>query len=155
MEYVDHLHYFIAGKGEMQAKLIELAEEKRIKLHLLGFRNDVPELLKAADIFILPSFREGLNVSLMEAMACRIPVACSRIRGNTDLILEGKGGFLFDPKEKEEIEDKLERLIRMSKDELYNLGEYNFRTVQKFCSGVVERKMRNIYKSVSKKTNGV
>lgn len=82
------LHYFIAGKdaGERDA-LMQLAEKKSVNLHLLGFRTDIPELLKTADVFILPSIREGLNVGLMEAMASGLPVIASDIRGNRDLII--------------------------------------------------------------------
>lgn len=146
---IEHVHYFIAGKGELQNVLMELAEKKGIKLHLLGFRNDVPELLKVADIFILPSIREGLNVSLMEAMACKLPIVCSRIRGNTDLVTEGKGGFLFTPTNQDDIKDKLEELIKMPVEERRGFGEYNFQKIQKFSSKVVERKMRDIYGSFS------
>lgn len=80
------LHYFIAGKGELRDELMGLAAERSVNLHMLGFRGDVPELLSAADIFLLPSVREGLNVGLMEAMASGLPVIASDIRGNRDLI---------------------------------------------------------------------
>lgn len=81
-----HVHYFIAGIGELKDELRRLAERFGVNLHLLGFRSDIPELLKAADIFLLPSIREGLNVSLMEAMAAGLPALVSDIRGNQDLI---------------------------------------------------------------------
>ncbi|MCI8382964.1 MAG: glycosyltransferase family 4 protein [Lachnospiraceae bacterium] len=144
----DHLHYFIAGKGELKDMLIELAYKEGINLHLLGFRNDVSELLKAADIFILPSIREGLNVSLMEAMACKCPVICSKIRGNIDLIVEEKGGFLFSTGELNDLEDKLNRLVKMSARERCDFGEYNYRKIQKFDCGKVNIRMREIYGSL-------
>ena len=55
-------------------------------MKLLGHRNDVCELYKAADVFVFPSFQEGLPVSVMEAMAMGKPCVVSNIRGNTDLI---------------------------------------------------------------------
>ena len=92
-----HLHYFIAGKdaGQRDA-LVKLAEEKKVNLHLLGFRTDIPELLKCADIFLLPSIREGLNVGLMEAMASGLPCIASDIRGNRDLIKAEESLFTSD-----------------------------------------------------------
>ncbi len=81
-----HLHYCIAGRGRLHNELIKLADALGVNLHLLGYRDDVPELLKASDIFVLPSVREGLNVSLMEAMASGLPCIVSDIRGNRDLI---------------------------------------------------------------------
>lgn len=81
-----HLHYFIAGKDAGQGDaLVKLAHKKSVNLHLLDFRTDIPELLKAADVFLLPSIREGLNVGLMEAMESGLPCIVSDIRGNRDL----------------------------------------------------------------------
>lgn len=84
------LHYFIAGSGKLKGNLKKLSKKLGIEkqVHLLGYRNDIVQLLQAADIYLLPSRREGLNVSLMEAMASGVPCIVSRIRGNTDLILD-------------------------------------------------------------------
>lgn len=60
----------------------------------LGFQENVIDYLKSADCFIFPSLQEGLPVSLMEAMAVPLPVICSKIRGNVDLIDNNKGGIL-------------------------------------------------------------
>lgn len=93
----NNLHYFIAGKDAGQYdELVKLAEKENVNLHLLGFRTDIPELLKATDAFILPSIREGLNVSLMEAMASEKACMASNIRGNRDLIDDGVSGYLVD-----------------------------------------------------------
>lgn len=59
-------HYFIAGQGILEQELKEEGRRYGIHLHLLGYRDDIPELLNCADLFVLPSIREGLNVSLME-----------------------------------------------------------------------------------------
>ena len=150
----DYLHYFIAGKGELEDKLIELADRDGVNLHLLGFRNDVLELLKATDIFILPSIREGLNVSLMEAMACKCPVICSKIRGNIDLVIEGKGGYLFASGEQNDLVDKLNRLIKMSAGKRCDFGEYNYRKIQRFDCEKVNKRMRDIYSSFYEKKDG-
>lgn len=52
----------------------------------LGYRKDVFEIYRIADIFVFPSIREGMPVALMEAMASNLPVICSNIRGNRELI---------------------------------------------------------------------
>ena len=64
-------------------------------MHLLGYRSDVISVMKSCDIFVFPSKREGLSVALMEAMACDLPCLVSDIRGNNDLIENGKGGFVL------------------------------------------------------------
>lgn len=93
------LHYVLCGQGEGEGALRRLAGELGVagRVHFLGFRTDVPELYPAADIYLCPSFREGLNVSIMEAMASGLPVVCSDIRGNRDLIGQEKGGLLCRP----------------------------------------------------------
>jgi len=81
----------IVGKGDKEAELKTMADENNVDLRLTGYRNDVADFYDAADVYILPSIRKGLNVSLMEAMDSGLPVACSPIRGNTDLVDEEDG----------------------------------------------------------------
>lgn len=87
-------YYAIAGVGQKHDYLYSLAKELNVNLVLLGFRTDVSELYKTADLFVLPSIREGLNVSLIEAMASGCRVIASDIRGNRDMLSPEK---LFDP----------------------------------------------------------
>ena len=91
------LHYAFAGNGSLKEKLEELACSLGIgdRFHLLGYRRDIAELNKSADLYILPSIREGLNVSLMEAMSAGLPVICSDIRGNRDLMEHDSAGFRY------------------------------------------------------------
>lgn len=93
------IYYVIAGNGDNDKNLIELATNQGIsdQFKLLGYRTDVSELYEISDIYLLPSFREGLNVSLMEAMASGLPCIASKIRGNIDLIKDNDGGYLCNP----------------------------------------------------------
>lgn len=80
--------YIICGRGPLLEQLKELAVqlglEKKVKL--LGFRKDIAEICKIADLFVFPSIHEGLPVALMEAIASNIPAIASDIRGNRDLL---------------------------------------------------------------------
>ena len=130
--------YAIAGKGVLEQALAEAGKD--IDLRLLGYRNDVRDLYSAADVYILPSLREGLNVSLMEAMACGLPAACGRIRGNTDLVEKP----LFDPHNTAEIRAAVE-------DAIAHRGEYGLRNLEKiadFDKKQVREAMTEIYRSV-------
>ena len=92
----DKIHYVVAGEGPLKEELNAFAYEKGIadKVHLLGRRNDVAELFKCSDVFVHPSFREGLPVAVMEAMASGLACVVSNIRGSRDLIVHGKGGII-------------------------------------------------------------
>lgn len=81
----NNIHYVIAGEGDKKEYLAKLAKGLNVNLHLLGHRSDVAELYKTADVFCLPSKREGLNVSIMEAMASGLPCIVSNVRGCSDL----------------------------------------------------------------------
>lgn len=88
--------YVICGIGPLKEELESLATELGIgkKVLLAGYRKDIPTVLNHSDLFVFPSHHEGLPVSVMEAMTVGLPVVCSRIRGNVDLIEDGVNGYL-------------------------------------------------------------
>ncbi|GAB6863356.1 glycosyltransferase family 4 protein [Bacteroides acidifaciens] len=143
------LKYVIAGRGVLKEHLEQLATELGIndQLQLLGFRTDVRELFKAADVFAHPSYREGLSVAVMEAMASGLPVLCSRIRGNTDLIDEGEGGFMFSPAKSDEVTIALSKIM-VAKD-LKAGGAYNIEKAKSLDVGAVMEIMRELYNPVN------
>lgn len=141
---MDNVYLTIAGRGELHNYLQNLIDELNIseRIKLLGFRSDVSELCAAADIFAFPSFQEGLPVAVMEAMASGLPIACSRIRGNTDLIDEGKGGVMFDPKS---IDDTASALNRLLKSDIRAMGRYNSEKIKDFDLNKIKNEMAEIY----------
>ena len=90
-----HMHYLIVGRGELWKSLENSAAELGISdhVHFLGYRTDAPELYRCCDLFVFMTFREGLSVALMEAMSSAMPIICTKIRGNTDLIEDGVSGL--------------------------------------------------------------
>lgn len=139
-------YYLIAGDGvlrqQLQSKIDELGVGNKVKL--LGYRNDVADLYEAADIFVFPSFQEGLPVAVMEAMASGLPCVVSKIRGNTDLLENTEGGFLCDPQDASEFAEKLN--ILASNTELREkMGRNNLTVIQKFSIEALTNEMRKIY----------
>ncbi len=110
------IKYVICGQGLLKQQLEKAIENFDIKsqVKLLGFRTDIIELCKIADLFVFPSLQEGLPVALMEAMACGLPCIVSKIRGNVDLIEKGVNGFVFENKKGKGIEDSIHRVIEDS-----------------------------------------
>ena len=138
------IYYIIAGKGNKKELLENLITELDLndRIKFLGYRNDINELCSAADVFVFPSFREGLSLSVMEAMACGLPIACSRIRGNIDLIDEGKGGVMFDPQNVGSVKDSIKTLLNADREEM---KKYNLEKIKKFGMSDVMSNMKKIY----------
>lgn len=90
-----NIHYVLCGIGDQEAVLKEQVKAAGLQnnVHFLGYRTDVKELYEMADCFVMPSYREGLSRSIMEAMASGLPCIVSKIRGNVDLIEDGVGGY--------------------------------------------------------------
>lgn len=141
-----NLHYLICGVGSEKEKLETRAEALGIgrQIHFLGFRKDVKELLKISDIFLFTSLQEGLPRSLMEAMAIGLPAVVSKIRGNVDLIEDGKGGFLCAPHDT----DAFARAITKLQSDCslrVKMREANLDNIQNYDISVVEKEIRQIY----------
>ena len=106
-------HVAIAGRGDEEQKLRAFAEEAGVadRVHLLGHRGDIPDLLAAADIYAMPSLWEGLPMALLEAMFAGKAIVASRASGIPEAIDEGMHGLLADPGNEEQLAEALRRLI--------------------------------------------
>ncbi len=137
------VHYVIAGIGPKEEALRQQAESLGLgeRFHLLGYRSDIAELLTVADAYVFPSYREGLSVSVMEAMANGLPCAVSRIRGNTDLIDEN-GGAHFDPYRVEECVSAIEEALNGDRNAM---AAHNKEKIRIFSQQNVFALMRDIY----------
>lgn len=138
-------HYFICGQGDELPHLQKLAKQYGLeeKVTFLGYRSDVLDILKMADIYCFPSKREGLSVALMEAMAAGLPCVASNIRGNSDLIDEN-GGFLFELENEEQLLTSVRTLIN-SAGKRKAMGNYNLEKIKGFDKNIINAKMKHIY----------
>ena len=143
----EKIKYVLCGQGPLETELRELAKELDVEnqVKFLGFRKDVPDLMKVADLFAFPSYREGLSLSLMEAMASGLPVVCSEIRGNTDLIEDGKGGYLVEPSDVEGFAKYIKELIEDSRLKS-EFGDFNHKKIENYSIENVMKEVENIYK---------
>lgn len=89
----------VVGDGPERAGLERTAKRFGCSdsVRFTGFREDVPELLDAMDLFVFPSHFEGLPGALIEAMAGGLPIVCTHVDGNAELILDGESGVYIDP----------------------------------------------------------
>jgi sugar transferase (PEP-CTERM/EpsH1 system associated) len=107
-----HLRLVIVGDGpERPAIERALAEQGVADLAWLpGSRSDIPELMGAMDCFVLPSLGEGISNTILEAMACGLPVVATRVGGNAELVSEGVTGELVEPQSAAALADAMVRL---------------------------------------------
>ena len=124
------IHIFIAGKGKCESELKALVKQLGLdgNIHFLGFRTDVPALLKGADLFILPSLYEGMPNSVMEAMAYGVPVISTDVNGVRELMINKKHGLIIPSADSEAIKSALNELL--TQNSLLALGAEGKKHVQ-------------------------
>ena len=140
-------YYVICGSGVLLQERKKFVESLGLRKQVIftGYRNDVANFYELADIFVFPSYREGLSAALMEAMASELPVICSDIRGNNDLVDNGKGGYRVSPSSVDQWVTAIKRMLA-EKDRWHQYGEYNRdKIANSFGQELVLKKMKRIY----------
>lgn len=102
----------IAGDGELKDMLINYKNKKNIEeLKFLGIINNVEKLLEEYDMYVMSSVYEGLSLSLMEAASSGIPIVCTNVGSNDEIISEKTNGLFVEPKDYKMLADKIYYLI--------------------------------------------
>jgi glycosyltransferase involved in cell wall biosynthesis len=108
-EFVPNLHLVLVGDGPARAHLEKRAPKG---VHFLGWRDDIPEILRASDIFVLPSLKEAFGMVVLEAMASGVPVIATASGGVPDIIEDGRTGYLVPPADSSAIHDAILNILR-------------------------------------------
>jgi glycosyltransferase involved in cell wall biosynthesis len=89
------------GSGPYQAELIGEANRAGVSKRVIfaGMRRDVPRLLAAGDVFILPTLTEALPTVLAEAMTAKLPIVASRVGGIPEMVMDSRNGILVEPQD--------------------------------------------------------
>ncbi len=149
-----NLYFVFAGDGKLEDELRELARQKRVAEHVifLGHREDVPEILAASDISILPSSREGFSNTVLESMACGLPVVATDVGGNREIIEHGINGFLVEMEMRDgELMPKASQFVRIlrrlaNEPELRErVGQAARQTALRFSLDVMLQKTEDLY----------
>jgi glycosyltransferase involved in cell wall biosynthesis len=100
-----NIHFLIVGNGDLEKDVKKFAKQNNISrsITFLDFRNDIPNVLSAIDIYCLPSLWEGLPIGILEAMSMEKPVITTAIDTNTELICENSNGLLMEPGDSEQL----------------------------------------------------
>ncbi|WP_438390958.1 glycosyltransferase family 4 protein [Caballeronia sp. DA-9] len=108
-----HLHVVMAGDGPWFGKIKNIVDGMGLseRIHLLGFRTDIPNVLRGCDFFVLPTHQEALGQSYIEAMAAGLPVIGTDVDGVPELITHGVNGLLVAPHDIPALRAAIARLI--------------------------------------------
>lgn len=140
------IHYAIAGRGDLFDYLNNLAKELDIsgQIHLLGFRSDIPELYKTADVCCFPSIREGLGLAAVEGMASGLPLVAADNRGTRSYCESGINGFIFEHHAVKEFSKCIEKLFD-DRDLCIRMGKAGQETAAGYDVAIVNNEMLSIY----------
>jgi glycosyltransferase involved in cell wall biosynthesis len=105
----------------LRSLAVELNIHERVLF--LGYRTDVPVVLRACDVFVLPSIAEGLPGALLEAMATGVPVIASRVGGVPEILNNPELGMMISPSSVGELTTAMERLRSMDEVERNDIGK--------------------------------
>ena len=107
------VHFLLVGEGPDRAAIERLISEKGLagRMHLAGWRPDIPELLAAGFGLVLSSHWEGMPNVLLEAMAAGLPVVATQVEGTSELVIDGQTGVLVPAKTPPALADGIKRLL--------------------------------------------
>lgn len=149
------LYYVICGSGPLIEKNKLLAKKLGIEKRVIftGYRKDVIIFYQMADLFLFPSYREGLSLALMEAMANKLPVICSDIRGNCDLIDDGFGGYRLSVTNNKAWRVAIEAML-CQKSLWTRYGFYNYKKIiDLYEESIIRKNMYDIYHEALERSN--
>ncbi len=111
--HVPEVQFLIVGEGERRAALERLVRERGLgsTVRFAGYREDVPRLLGAMDIFVLPSLYEGMPFAILEAMAAARPVVATRVDAVPEVVVDGETGLLVPPRDPPRLAEALLHLL--------------------------------------------
>ena len=154
-QFSNDFHYIICGHGILNEYLRELAEKLHVSdsISFLGYRKDMMEIFQVADLFLFPSYQEGLPMALLEAMAYGLPVVCSDIRGNNDLMGESteqllnycEGGIMIKKAADVSAYSQAINSLLENKSLMQKMGAWNSIRAKEFDNKHVKSAMEKIY----------
>ncbi len=135
----DDVEVLLAGEGPLEGELRAQAKQLGLdgRVHFLGFQKEVKTVLAATDVFCLPSLKEGLPISIMEAQACGLVVVAAKTAGVPEVVREGETGFLCEAGDANALRLALERALQ-SAEKSREIG----RAARSFLEENFEREMR-------------
>ena len=141
-------HLLLPGKDSLKGKCQRLVKKYKLenKIHFLGFRNDIPKIIKISNLAVSSSKQEGLPVNIMEAVYNGLPIVATDCRGNRDLIKNGKNGFLINKNDRIEFVNKIMKIYKMNELQLEKIRAENKKIIKPYLLTEVIKDIMGVYK---------
>jgi glycosyltransferase involved in cell wall biosynthesis len=142
--------FAIVGDGELRASLEARARELGVPIRFPGFREDVPSILKALDVFVMPSHMEGLGTSVLDAMAAGAPVVGTEAGGMREMLEHGKNGLVCPVRDPRALAAAITQLLR-DPGEAHRLAAQARRDVrERFSKEAMVEKTLAVYRELER-----
>ena len=144
----EKIKYVICGQGPLKEKYENYIKANSLegRVFMLGFRKDIPDIVSASDLYIMPSYREGLGMATLESMSFGLPAIVSDTRGCRDLVGDNEGGILCNPNETEDFTNGILKLYA-DKQFYAECSKRNKEHVKQFDVKYVKKQLEEIYKN--------
>ena len=144
-----HVHVLMTGEGALRARLEHRSKEADLagRIHLLGWRQDFPRVLRSLDAFCLPSRQEGFPNAILDALAAEVPVIATRVGGIPEIVVSGRNGLLLEAGDMPALRAALMRVL--GDNELAaSLAREGRRTVNEFTADRMVERTLAVYHDV-------
>lgn len=145
----DNISVYIAGDGPLRANLQTEIDTRGLSevVHLLGYRDDIPSLMAACDVFVLPSYREGTPRVITEAMASGLPIVATEIAGVPEQVKHETNGFLISPGDVDALASYLNSLV-LSADLREEFGAASKNRIGRFSHSQMLSDLDSVYQKL-------
>ena len=145
----DNLSVYLVGDGPQKMFLEREIDRRGLAetVSMLGYRSDVPAIMAACDVFVLPSYREGTPRVITEAMASGLPVVATDIAGIPEQVADGESGYLIEPGDDAALANRLEALLA-SREQRESLGAVGRERVERFSDTQMLADLDAVYREV-------
>ncbi|MGA8027355.1 MAG: glycosyltransferase [Bryobacteraceae bacterium] len=115
----------ICGRGSLEEEIRAQVRDSGLtgRVRFLGVRRDIPEVMNAADGFVLSSYLEGLPMVLLQASSVGMPIVATDVGGNSEVVMNGVNGFIVPPQDDEALASGMEKVLRLSDTERALMAE--------------------------------
>jgi glycosyltransferase involved in cell wall biosynthesis len=148
-------HFVLAGDGEAQTALEAQIGALGLKdrFSMLGFRQDIADVLRAGNVFVLPSLAEGFALALVEAQAAGLPVIATDVGGAAEVITDGVNGLLIPPADAGALAQAVIRVLALDDAARWDMSDRARATAQRFSVQAMADRMYAIYKGVLRRVD--